>query len=105
MPRVVTITITIPDGPLADEQDIKAAFSAGHSEFYRLRKEALDAYDANLRAGYGRPIVGTIMLSDAIRLGSMLPRDHWKAGTLRPLRESGANDDRGRALPGADGEV
>lgn len=90
MPRTVTLTIVIPDGPLADEQDIKEAFSAAHRAWWRLRKEALNAYDAALRERYGRPIMGTILLSDAIRLGSLSPRDHWKAGTLRPLDEKGA---------------
>jgi hypothetical protein len=82
---------------MADEQDIKAAFAVAHREWWRLRKEALSAYDAALRADYGRPVMGTIMLSDALRLGSLVPRDHWKAGTLRPLtRQTGdpTNDKR-----------
>jgi hypothetical protein len=93
MPRTLTLTIVVPDGPLTDEQDIKDAFTTAHREFYRLRKEALNAYDAKLREGYGRPVMGTVMLSDAIRLGIWLPRDHWKAGTLRPRDKKGQGDE------------
>lgn len=91
MPRTVTIAITIPDGPLDDEQDVKEAFRAGYRQWMLHRIAALNACADRRRAA--GPIMGVVMSSDVARLGSLLPRDHWKAGTLRAPSETGVDDD------------
>lgn len=91
--KTITITFDVPevgDGRM-DAEDIKAAFRVPRAELVRLRAKALHDYQQAMQSS--GPIMGVISSKDLFAFGSWSARAVWKAGLLRPLRETGATTD------------